>query len=211
MLSTKHDAALLTYFLLEIRRAGATALSVVVTNYSRALLVALVCVFSDCADLKHYLQCCYDITVKNKETVMPASYLRLDVSHIIRIVSNWECLRNLPNKVRQFYLRCISQAYKMQSLKELHSLLFSLLVVALSEDTGHMDNKNLVPTKTCLQSFNDCIKDQYSAEQLKIEDEILLDDFDSEETPSSWQMWSNDIYSKAHNLALKSQNGQCFL
>lgn len=88
MLSTKHDAALLTYFLLEIRRAGATVPSVVVTDYSRALLVALARAFADCADLKHYLQCCYDIIVKNKETVMPASYLRLDVSHIIRIVSN---------------------------------------------------------------------------------------------------------------------------
>lgn len=154
-----------------------------VTDYSRALLVALARAFLDCADLKHYFQYCYDITVKNKETVMPASYLRLDVSHIIRIVSNWECLRNLPNKVRQFYLRCISQAYKMQSLKELHSLLFSLLVVALSEDVGYMDDKNPVSAETCLQSLNNCIKDEHSPEQLNnTEDELLLDDFDSEET-----------------------------
>lgn len=77
MISTKHDAALLTYFLIEIQRAGVTVPSVSVTDYSKAMLVTLARAFADCADLKHYLQCCYDITIKNKENAfLPASYLR---------------------------------------------------------------------------------------------------------------------------------------
>lgn len=39
IISTKQDAALLTYFLLEIRRAGAAVPSVTVTDFSRAILV----------------------------------------------------------------------------------------------------------------------------------------------------------------------------
>jgi len=37
MISTKQDAALLTYFLIEIRRAGATVLSVTITDHSRVM------------------------------------------------------------------------------------------------------------------------------------------------------------------------------
>lgn len=88
MISTKQDAALLTYFLLEIRRAGATVPSVVVSDYSRAILAALARAFADCADLKHYLQCCYDISIKNKDAFLPKSYLRLDVSHVIKIIAH---------------------------------------------------------------------------------------------------------------------------
>lgn len=126
MISSKQDAALLTYFLLEIRRNGATVPSVTVTDHSRAMLVALARAFADRANLKHYLQCCYDVVLMNKAAALPGSYLRLDISHVIKIISNWECLRHLPNKVRQFYLRCIAQAYKMQCMKELNSFMLTI-------------------------------------------------------------------------------------
>lgn len=88
MISSKQDTALLTYFLLDICRTGATVPSVVTTDHSRAILVALARAFADCADLKHYLQCCDDIIVKNKEVFLPGTYLRLDVSHVIKIIAN---------------------------------------------------------------------------------------------------------------------------
>jgi len=87
------------------------------------------------------------VMIKNENSSLPASYLRLNVSHVIKIVSKWECLRHLPNKVRQFYLRCISQMYKMQSLEE-YFLLMSLLVVALSQEIGYRDN-DFVPAEKC--------------------------------------------------------------
>lgn len=93
----------------------------------------------------------------------------------------------------------------MQSLKELHSLLLSLLVVALSEVIGYTE-KDPVPAETCLQSINDCIKGD-NLEEYDTKYEILADDLDSKEIPSSWQKWSEDIYNTANDLALKSQNG----
>lgn len=86
------------YFLLEkeICRTGATVPFVIITDHNRAMLVALARAFADCTDLKRYLQCCYVISVKNKETFLSASYLRLNVSHIIKIIANWECLRHQP-------------------------------------------------------------------------------------------------------------------
>lgn len=207
MISTKQDAALLTYFLLEIRRAGATVPSVAVTDFSRAILLALARAFADCANLKHYLQCCYDIAVRNKDTFLPASYLRLDVSHIIKMISNWECLRHQPRKVRQFYLRCVSQAYKMQSIQELYSFLTSLLVVALSEDVGYID-ETYVPAQENLQFINDCIKGTCIEESDNVVNEISsTDDFDYKEVPLCWQEWADEMYTKANTLALESCNG----
>lgn len=132
MISAKQDASLI----ISTGNSEIGCYSTVYNNnFSRAILVALARAFADCADLKHYLQRCYEIVIKNKEMDLPSSYLRLDVSHI-KIISNWECLQHLPSKVRQFYLRCITQAYKMQNLNELRSFLTSVLVVALSEDVG---------------------------------------------------------------------------
>jgi len=179
--------------------------SVTVTDYSRAILVALARAFSDCADLKHYLQRCYDVVIKNENTSLPASYLRLDVSHVVKIVSNWECLRHLPTKVRQFYLRCISQAYKMQSLEELYSLLIVIISRSLKRRNWKYRDNDSVPAEKCLQVANNFIKSVH-IEEIDIKYEIS-NDFDVEETSLSWQKWSDDIYNKANDLALKSQNG----
>lgn len=206
MISTKQDAALLTYFLLEIRRAGAAVPSVTITDFSRAILVALARAFADCADLKNYLERCYDVVMKNKEITLPGTYLRLDVSHVIKIISNWECLRHLPNKVRQFYLRCIAQAYKMQSMEELNSFLTSALTVALSEDVGYVDGTS-VPAEACLQLANNCIKGVL-VDDFNTTDIVPLDDIsNSEDSPLSWQKWSDNLYAKANDLTSQSKDG----
>lgn len=93
----------------------------------------------------------------------------------------------------------------MQSLEELCSLLTSLLVVALSKDIGYYDD-NAVPAEMCLQSANKCIKD-LQIEETDIKQKNLFDDFDSDETSFSWQEWSDEIYTKANDIALQSQNG----
>ena len=55
---------------------------------------------------------------------------------------------------KQFYLRCLTQAYKMQSMTELNSFLSSVLVVTLSENIDYVDDTS----ETCLQLANNCIK-----------------------------------------------------
>jgi len=76
----------------------------------------------------------------------------------------------------------------MQSLEELYSLLMSLLVVALSEEIGYRDN-DFVPAEKCLQIANNFIKSVH-IEDIKNE---ISNDFDVEETPLSWQKWSDDV------------------
>jgi len=63
MTSCKHDAALITYFLLEILRSGAPIPRIAVCDFSKAILIALSRAFARSADLSDYLQTCYNIII----------------------------------------------------------------------------------------------------------------------------------------------------
>lgn len=55
--------------------------------------------------------------------MLPACYIRLDVSHLIKMVAKWKCLKGKEKTlVRIFTLRCISQAYLMESFKDVEYL-----------------------------------------------------------------------------------------
>lgn len=73
----------------------------------------------------------------------------------------------------------------MQSLQEIHSFLTNLLVVALSEDIGCIDNAS-VPVEICLISINNCIKG-VNIDQYNTEDDIPSKDFNLEDIPKSWR------------------------
>lgn len=59
---------------------------IVVCDFGRALVNAVAEIFGRCNDLSNYLRICYNAAVKGS-FVIPASYLRLDVSHLIAMVS----------------------------------------------------------------------------------------------------------------------------
>lgn len=86
----------------------------------------------------------------------------------------------------------------MQSLDELRSFLTSVLVVALSEDVGCINGVS-VPVETSLQSANNFIIGVH-VEDFDPKDISELDDFNFEDTPLSWQKWSDDLYAKAPGL-----------
>lgn len=65
MISAKQDASIISYFLSEILRAGAPAPRIIVTDFSKAILIAIARAFANCADLSNYMQVCYDIINKN--------------------------------------------------------------------------------------------------------------------------------------------------
>jgi len=94
MVSSKQDASLITYFLFKIIRSGARVPRIATSDFGRAILVALARVFANYADLKHYLQICFQIcfiganlSLNSCNTKMPACFLRLDVSHLIAMIA----------------------------------------------------------------------------------------------------------------------------
>lgn len=151
MVSAKQDASIISYFLSEIVRDGAPIPRIVVTDFGKAILIAVARTFANCLDLRHYMQICYEIINNIYSGNIPQCYIRLDVSHFIGMIAKWECLRGRALKIRQFFLRCLGQAYQMENFIEVHNFIKSVLIVALSEEIGVDESGILLPSEKHLR------------------------------------------------------------
>lgn len=89
---------------------------------------------------------------------MPATYIRLDVSHFIAMVSRWKCLKTKVHAARRLYLRCMAQAYQMSDFKTLSYFLESVLAVALSEYLGTSKEGIVVPAQIRMEVLDRTIE-----------------------------------------------------
>lgn len=85
MLSEKHDANILTYWLREWLRSGAICPKEVVTDYSFALLNAVALAFNNC-DLSTYIENCLTILQNNDRNISIKCIIRIDIAHLIKLV-----------------------------------------------------------------------------------------------------------------------------
>lgn len=131
---------------------GAPIPPVTVSDFGWAILIASAQNFGKCSDLKDYLQQCYDI-VQNQSDRLPATYIRLDVAHLIAMVSRWKSLKGQGKNcaVRRFYLKCVGQAYQMSEIEELTKFLESILIVSLSQYIGCTEDGQQLPSEYPLQ------------------------------------------------------------
>jgi len=186
---------------------------VVVCDFGWAILIAVAEIFAKYSDLRDYLKRCYNILHGYNDSI-PSCFIRLDVSHFICMISRWNCLKH-KNKllVRKFYLRSISQVYKMTSLEELSTLFEAIIVVALSEYVDVNENGKELPSKLCLRYLNTLIKNAIMIElSNEIDENLFSNDTDSSKEAdkkdiSDWFQWSANIYDNAKQLAINCIEG----
>lgn len=132
MLSADHTTIAITTWLLTILSDNIAIPKMVVCDFSMALLISVAIAFGKKADLKDYMNTCFEI-VTNKQKTLVATYIRIDVSHLVAIICRWTSIKKHPFvKVRQFFIRSICHAYQMQTIGQLEYFLESVLIVALS-------------------------------------------------------------------------------
>ena len=142
MVTADHRALNIAHFLRFILAANAPTPPIVVTDFGWALLIAVAEIFGRCASLTDYLQKCY-IAVSGKTITLPSTYIRLDVSNLIAMVSRWGYLRGKEKIfVRRLYLRCVAQIYQISTTTELSYFVEAVLSVALSEFIGHSQSND---------------------------------------------------------------------
>lgn len=208
MVSVDQRSFQIAHFLRFILAKGLPRPPIVVCDFGRALVNAIAEIFRKCSDLPDYLLKCYNAVV-NGSLVLPASNIRLDVSHLIAMVSRWPCLRTKVPVVGRLYKRCIAQAYQMADFPALANFLQSILVVALSEFIGNAVNGEAVPAETRMQYLNKVIQG-VTVDDIIVPMEENEDDYDGEdETPvmSDWHKWSEGMFKTAEDLASQSLNG----
>lgn len=105
----------------------------IICDYSRALLTACARTFND-STLKAYVENCFQQATSelNTEHLEPTSYLRVDVSHLIKMVCRWRCFQSVQQRaVRNFFVRCVGLMVDCQSTEQFESIFSLTCIMAL--------------------------------------------------------------------------------
>lgn len=107
MLSEKHDANIIEYWLKEWKKSVPVPREVI-TDFSFALLNGVTSAFNK-GHLSTYIETCLQCLEceNNAKTIMPTCLLRLDIAHIIKMVAKWKCFHKTAPRVKEFYMRCV--------------------------------------------------------------------------------------------------------
>lgn len=191
MVSADQRSFQIANFLRLILSKGVLRPFIVVYDFGRALVNAVAEIFGRCNDLSNYLQICYNAVVKGS-SVIPASYLRLDDSHLIAMVSQWKCLKTKVAAARRLYLRCVSQAYQMHDFETLTYFIESMLAISLSKFIGNTHGGIAMPAEICMQVLNKTIQgvtlegENERAEKGNEDEDSESDDPENDSIVSDW-------------------------
>lgn len=128
------------------------------------------------------------------------------------MVSRWKCFDRKLSAARQFFIRCIFQAYQMRDFEMLTYFIESVLAVSLSESIGNTSDGVPVPAEIRIQALNKTIQGIPLSEiednaKEGNEDEVSeSSDAEDDAIDTDWQMWANTIYCNAEDIGRRSKN-----
>ncbi|KOB64605.1 Uncharacterized protein OBRU01_23985 [Operophtera brumata] len=225
MVSADQRSIIVNSFLSHILAENAPIPPIVVTDFGWSLLIAVAQVFGGCVNLSDYLQKCYN-AITNEATSLPSTFMRLDVCHLMSMVTRWPSLKGKDKcLVRRFYKWCIGKAHQITNLEDLSYFIESVLIVAISKCIGFEPSGKLQPSVDRLNFLNSKIKgielnndddnedaDQSDEEARNInngECEIVAEQnaAECESERTGWKSWRDKLYDAAVKIADQSSNG----
>lgn len=137
MLSEKHEAEFIEYWIRTWLRSGAMKPAKAVSDYSRALLLAMCLAFNNIT-LKSYIQRCF-AHIKKSLPVKISTHIRVDVAHLIHLVSRWKCFKLISHlEVKQFFLRCVALMIETSDLQTFERIFTLTCTVAVQKYNNSM-------------------------------------------------------------------------
>lgn len=135
MLSESHNAlAIYTWLASWIRTQVVGIPNEVVTDMSLALMYAVVMAFTKFKTLDDYIKHCYESLFLNKH-FEPGCFIRNDVAHMMKLISEWPCLKNQHRLTKRFYLKSIGQIIQT-CVDDAENVIQAMFTVALSDTEG---------------------------------------------------------------------------
>ncbi|XP_061154987.1 protein orai-2 isoform X1 [Syngnathus typhle] len=202
MLSEKHDVNAITQWLKEWIHAGASVPKEAVSDFSLAILGALVKAFTPHPDLKSYINECFNISRGNQPGHLPPCFVRVDVAHCIKMICRWDCLKNKRPRVKDFFVRSIAQLLKSQCLQHAKELLRAITIVALSETEGNDNSGAPIPSEKCKKY----LRAQIAEEFVPISDEEVEgqepSDGLNQHIQTNVREWVTEICEESRSLAM---------
>jgi len=118
-----------------------------ISDYSKALLGAITRAFCNKMSLQEYTEACFSCLVNNSKNI-PASFIHIDVAHLVHMVCRWKCLQG-RKPIKDFYVRAIGLLIQSEYFDFFDSILRSILILALAETDGYdHDVRQETPAET---------------------------------------------------------------
>lgn len=131
---------------------------------------------------------------------MPHCFIRVDVAHVLKLVTQWQCLKGKSRRIKEFYIRSVGQLILSTSLNQARNIVRAILVVSMSEtegksartgqDTASESSKNWLKT-IIASSLTDLDCEPY----LMVDDQTSIST-DHEEKPQEDQTDRKNEFSK---------------
>lgn len=139
MVSEKHDANFITFFLMEWLRNGGSVPNEFTVDMSLALLNAVARAFANYSSLNSYIDALFKYHISSNSSTsftVPNVFIRIDLAHLMKCVVSFESLRGVRPKVKEFFVRCVAELIKETSFKNAENHIRKVLIVALSKTEG---------------------------------------------------------------------------
>lgn len=93
IVSAKLEAQRIAHFFAEIKKRVKSP-GTVISDFSKAILIAAAKVFAECVDIQDYLKRCYQIQMSIGYPETPDCFIRLDISYLVKMICRWPCIKN---------------------------------------------------------------------------------------------------------------------
>lgn len=149
LLSERHDANFLTFWLREFIRLGGSVPKEYISDMSMALLNAGAIAFGNRANLDEYIDTLFRLVrAKSQESSqsqqmnnssrenLPPCHVRIDIAHLMKSVANCKPLKTVRPKVKEMFVRCVANMILETSFQEMERHILDVLIVAGCETRG---------------------------------------------------------------------------
>lgn len=207
MLSEVHTMSHVTYWFQEFVRIFKTIPNEFICDMSTVLLNAAAKTFAGCANINDYVDWLFNLLkYRNGNGREIKCFIRIDVAHFIKNLTECDGFKGKPAIHKQFYVRSTCLLVKCQSLEQAELILTSILVVAKSSAKGEafLKHKQYIDNLIC----NDVVEDEISNSTNEYQKEAggVMDEEDPVET-SSIKDWLTAIQRSTSGEALENSDG----
>lgn len=121
MLSEKHDANFIHFWLTEWLRLGGSVPKEFTSDMSLALLNAAARAFGKHPSLDSYLDTLFKCIISNESdtNLVPGCFVRIDFNHLMKNVTSSKAFVSVRPKVKEFFVRCVAEMIKITDIATL--------------------------------------------------------------------------------------------
>lgn len=136
MISERHDANMILFWLMEWRKQGGAVPKEFTTDMSMALLNAAARALANFPSLESYIDTLFEIASSELSTSVPITFIRIDIAHLMKNVADSDAFHDVRPKVKEFFVRCVAELIKETDLDNARHHIRDVLLVAYSKTEG---------------------------------------------------------------------------